>query len=151
MVNENYPSLHVGACMYWYNEILYHTHTMLCSIKVNSNSIDLTLHTSCYCILGFLCVTVTVAFWRLTKAPKLASIKSQVETHIFLFMEFFSAKIKFSVWVGPKTFWKTRTTSQPFDPLDEFCFPSLLDALWSHHSPRLLWRWRLCSTFLTSP
>ena len=28
---------------------------MLCPIKVNSNTIELTIHTSCYCILDLLC------------------------------------------------------------------------------------------------
>ena len=30
--------------------------TMLCPIKVNSNTIELTVHTSCYCVLDLLCV-----------------------------------------------------------------------------------------------
>ena len=29
---------------------------MSCSIKVNSNTIGLTMHTSCYCVLDLLCV-----------------------------------------------------------------------------------------------
>ena len=29
---------------------------MLCPIKVNSNTIELTVHTSCYCVLDLLCV-----------------------------------------------------------------------------------------------
>ena len=29
---------------------------MLCPIEVNSNTIELTVHTSCYCILDLLCV-----------------------------------------------------------------------------------------------
>ena len=29
---------------------------MLCTIKVNSNTIELTVHTSCYCVLDLLCV-----------------------------------------------------------------------------------------------
>ena len=29
---------------------------MLCPIKVNSNTIDLIMHTSCYCVLDLLCV-----------------------------------------------------------------------------------------------
>ena len=31
---------------------------MLCPIKVNSNTIELTVHTSCYCVLDLLCVTM---------------------------------------------------------------------------------------------
>ena len=38
------------------NEILNDIKTMLCPIKVNSNTIELTLHTSCYCVLDLLCV-----------------------------------------------------------------------------------------------
>ena len=30
---------------------MYHLNTMLCPIKVNRNTIELTLHTSCFCIL----------------------------------------------------------------------------------------------------
>ena len=30
---------------------------MLCTIKVNSNTIELTVHTSCYYVLDLLCVT----------------------------------------------------------------------------------------------
>ena len=33
---------------------------MLCSIKVNSNTIELTVHTSCYCILDLLSVTMGI-------------------------------------------------------------------------------------------
>ena len=33
---------------------------MLCPIKVNSNTIELTVHTSCNCILDLLCVTSAV-------------------------------------------------------------------------------------------
>ena len=33
---------------------------MSCPIKVNSNSIELTVHTSCYWVLDLLCVCVTV-------------------------------------------------------------------------------------------
>ena len=29
---------------------------MSCPIKVNSNTIELTVHTSCYCILNLICV-----------------------------------------------------------------------------------------------
>ena len=31
---------------------------MLCPIKVNSNTIKPTVHTSCYCVLDLLCVTI---------------------------------------------------------------------------------------------
>ena len=31
--------------------------TTLCPIKGNSNTIELTVHTSCYCILDLLCVS----------------------------------------------------------------------------------------------
>ena len=31
-------------------------YTMSCPIKVNSNTIELTVHTSCYCVLDLLCV-----------------------------------------------------------------------------------------------
>ena len=30
--------------------------TMLCPFKDNSNKIELTVHTSCYCVLDLLCV-----------------------------------------------------------------------------------------------
>ena len=38
------------------NEILYCTNYKLFPVKVNSNTIELTLQTSCYCILDLLCV-----------------------------------------------------------------------------------------------
>ena len=31
---------------------------MLCPIKVNSNPIELSVHTSCYCVLDLVCVTI---------------------------------------------------------------------------------------------
>ena len=46
--------------MYLYNEFLMKlndVNTMLCPIKVNSYTIELTVHTSCYCILDLLFVT----------------------------------------------------------------------------------------------
>ena len=44
-------------CTYWYNDILYHINIMLCPIKVNSNTIELIVHASSYCVLDLLCVT----------------------------------------------------------------------------------------------
>ena len=37
--------------------IALNSHTVLCLIKVNSNTIELIMHASCYCILDLLCVT----------------------------------------------------------------------------------------------
>ena len=34
---------------------------MLCPIKVNSNTIELTVHTSSYCILDLLCINIITA------------------------------------------------------------------------------------------
>ena len=42
----------------WYNEILYRINSVLCLIKANSNTIELTVHTSYYWILDLLCVIV---------------------------------------------------------------------------------------------
>ena len=39
-------------------EILYRINTLLCLIKVYSNTIELTVYTSFYCILDLLCVTI---------------------------------------------------------------------------------------------
>ena len=39
------------------NEIVNDINTMLCPIKVNSNTFKLTVQTSCYCVLDLLCVT----------------------------------------------------------------------------------------------
>ena len=41
--------------------ILYHDSTLSCPIKVNSNIIELTVLTSCYCVLDLLCVKQTEA------------------------------------------------------------------------------------------
>ena len=35
----------------------YHINTMLCPIVINSNTIELTVHTTCYCVLDLLCVS----------------------------------------------------------------------------------------------
>ena len=35
---------------------------MSCLIKVNSNTIELTVHTSCYCVLDLLCVNNLLLF-----------------------------------------------------------------------------------------
>ena len=45
--------------------------TMSCPIKVDSNTIELTVHTSCYCVLDLLWVTNFVSCIYLTK-PKAA-------------------------------------------------------------------------------
>ena len=45
-------------CVYWYKEIMYHIYTLLCLIKVNS-TIELIVHTSCFCVLDLLFVTVS--------------------------------------------------------------------------------------------
>ena len=37
------------------NEIVNDINTMLCPIKSNSNTIELTVHTSSYCVLDLLC------------------------------------------------------------------------------------------------
>ena len=34
--------------------------TMLCPIKVNSNTIELTVHNSCYCVLDLRCVSINL-------------------------------------------------------------------------------------------
>ena len=41
-----------------YNQILSSINIMLCPIKVNINTIELIVHTSCYCVLDLLCVTL---------------------------------------------------------------------------------------------
>ena len=35
---------------------MFYINTVLCPIKVNSNTIEVTMHTSCYCVLDLLCV-----------------------------------------------------------------------------------------------
>ena len=42
------------------NEIVNDINTMLCPIKVTSNPIELTVHTSSYCVLDLLCVKWTM-------------------------------------------------------------------------------------------
>ena len=45
------------ALYYWNsNEIKIDINVILCPFKVNSITIELTVHTSCYCILDLLCV-----------------------------------------------------------------------------------------------
>ena len=38
------------------HKIIIDINTMSCPIKVNGNTIELTVHTSCYCVLDLLCV-----------------------------------------------------------------------------------------------
>ena len=40
------------------NEIVNDINIMLCSIKVNSNTVELTVQTFCYCVLDSLCVKI---------------------------------------------------------------------------------------------
>ena len=42
------------------NDIQLTLHIVLCLIKVKSNTIELTVHTSCYCILDLLCVILYI-------------------------------------------------------------------------------------------
>ena len=44
--------------MYLYSEILSYINTMSCPIKVNSNTIELIVHTSCYCVSDLFFVEV---------------------------------------------------------------------------------------------
>ena len=53
LTNQNSPK-------WWYhwisNKIVIDINTMSCPFKVNSNTIELSVHTSCYCVLDLLCV-----------------------------------------------------------------------------------------------
>ena len=44
-------------CNYCYIKILYCKNNMSCPVKVNSNTIELKVHTSCYCVLDLQGVT----------------------------------------------------------------------------------------------
>ena len=46
-------SIH-GALVKRQPRIFWRINTMLCPIKVSSNTIELRVHTSCYCVLNFL-------------------------------------------------------------------------------------------------
>ena len=48
---------------------------MLCPIKVNSNTIELTVQTSCYCVLDLLCVKPTLVFQQTKVSSKLKLLK----------------------------------------------------------------------------
>ena len=49
--NLSHCSLSIFPPSYLFsNEIVNDIHTMLCPIKVNSNTTELTVHTSCYCV-----------------------------------------------------------------------------------------------------
>ena len=41
-----------------YNEIMYRINTVMCPIKVNSNTVELAVHTTCCCILDLHCVNI---------------------------------------------------------------------------------------------
>ena len=51
-----YQSIHAMSVIACYNYI-----NTMCPIKVDSNSNDLTVHTSCYCVLDLLCVISSMA------------------------------------------------------------------------------------------
>ena len=55
------------------NSLVVSISTMSCPIKVNSDTIELTANTSCYCILDLLCVN----------CPKLLSKKLSLENSNF--------------------------------------------------------------------
>ena len=64
--------------MYLYNEllmnILHDINTVSCTIKVNSNTIELTMHTSCYCVLDLLCVKIVIFAHIQTNLPMIAGM-----------------------------------------------------------------------------
>ena len=83
--------IHIIKCMYWYNEILYNINTVLCPVKINNNTIELTVHTFCYWVLDLLCVTNITAFIG-TKYPcsvlkNFQIRKTTQRIHISLFTE----------------------------------------------------------------
>ena len=49
--------------------------TVLCLIKVNSNTIELTEHPSCYCVLDLHCVKLTIKRLRNTGLGKRGILK----------------------------------------------------------------------------
>ena len=65
-------------------EILYQINTVLCPIKVNSNAIKLSVHTSCYCInKSYYSLQIIWKFWGLS--PQCWGVGDEVERH-FNFM-----------------------------------------------------------------
>ena len=57
---------------------------MSCSIKVNSNTIELTMHTSCYCILDLLCVNCSLMKLYMTSCK--SSCEISLSDIFFVFM-----------------------------------------------------------------
>ena len=57
--------------------------TVLCLIKVNSKTIEITMHTSCYCILDLLCVT----FMKLTPGRSVINFACSTQNLIYKFLE----------------------------------------------------------------
>ena len=51
---------YISTAVTIFNVIVIDVNTMLCPINVNSNTIELTVHTSCDCILDLLCVKIYV-------------------------------------------------------------------------------------------
>ena len=57
VVNKNNRYRHIKHITYWIsNEIVNNINIMSCPIKLNSNTIELTVHPPCFCILDLLCV-----------------------------------------------------------------------------------------------
>ena len=54
----SWPALHINIDVYISIEIVNYINTLSCIIKVNCNTIELTVHTSCYCVLELLCINV---------------------------------------------------------------------------------------------
>ena len=56
----------------WHNKILHHINTVLSPIKVNSNTIEPIMHTSCYCVLDLHCVIEMVLNFSLVRSEVLS-------------------------------------------------------------------------------
>ena len=55
----------------------YRINTVLRHIKVYSNTIELTVHTSCYCVLDLLCVIMNDSLPKPEKTPQSTIVKKQ--------------------------------------------------------------------------
>ena len=52
--------------------------TMSCPIKINSNTIELTVHTSCYSVLDLLCV-ITILYFQVLSVKQLQHFNSSIK------------------------------------------------------------------------
>ena len=63
---------------------------MSCPIKEDSNKIELTVHTSCYCVSNLLCVTISKTNQKFVPCHLVMSLKFSQATKSWIYIIFFT-------------------------------------------------------------